>query len=93
MEEYQPAPLHMIKDLEAETLQVKLANENVSTYRMISLNAEKIILYLSHSVECREAALFHINDNPGIVKDAIRAFDQLWEISTDITTSMRNFFN
>lgn len=82
----------LIKALESKTLQVKLVNDGKFGYRMISLNSEKMILYLSHSVECGDAAIFHINDNPKIIADANRTFDRFWENSTDFTTIMHNLF-
>ncbi|MFX1483440.1 MAG: hypothetical protein ACFFCP_09645 [Promethearchaeota archaeon] len=65
-------------------IQVRLTREPTKTYRMVSLNEDKMLLYLTHSKESDMAALIHRRDNPGLVEDALRTFDELWEKSIDI---------
>ncbi|MFW9807019.1 MAG: hypothetical protein ACFFFK_09860 [Candidatus Thorarchaeota archaeon] len=65
-------------------IHVRLAREPVNTYRIVSLNDDKMLLYLTHAKESDVAALVHRKDNAGLVDDAIRTFDELWEDSIDV---------
>ena len=42
-----------------------------------------MLLYLTHGSESNLAALIHRKDNPGLVDDAIRTFDGLFEEGID----------
>jgi hypothetical protein len=63
---------------------LRFSREPVNTYRMLSLNEDKMLLYLTHAKESDMAALVHREDNPGLIDDAIRTFDELWETGIDI---------
>ncbi len=63
---------------------VKLAKEPVQTYRMVSLNNEKMLLYLTHAKESDVAALIHRGNNAGLIDDAVSTFDKLWENGLDV---------
>ncbi len=69
---------------ESGNLTLKVAKEYCTTYRMVTLNNEKILLYLTHSAESDIAALIHRKDNPGVIDDAIRTFDRLFEEGLNI---------
>jgi hypothetical protein len=43
-----------------------------------------MLLYLTHAKESDMAALVHRKDNPGLIDDAIRTFDELWETGIDV---------
>ncbi|TFG33915.1 hypothetical protein EU527_05905 [Candidatus Thorarchaeota archaeon] len=58
---------------------ITIAKEFISTYRMVSLNNEKMLLYLTHAAESDTAALIHRQDNPGLIDDAVKTFDTLYE--------------
>jgi hypothetical protein len=64
-------------------LKARLLNEPVNTYRIVSLNEDKMLLYLTHGSESNLAALIHRKDNPGLIDDAIKTFDKLFETGVD----------
>ncbi|MFW9794703.1 MAG: hypothetical protein ACFFEE_10400 [Candidatus Thorarchaeota archaeon] len=74
----------MAEAMKTGNIQVRLTQEPVNTYRMVSLNEDKILLYLTHAKESDMAALIHRKDNPGLLDDALRTFDKLWEDGIDI---------
>lgn len=80
------APMVEVFEQAAKTgnIYVRLAREPINTYRIVSLNEDKILLYLTHAKESDVAALIHRKDNPGLVDDAIRTFDELWETGIDV---------
>ncbi|MFW9788401.1 MAG: hypothetical protein ACFFE2_11615 [Candidatus Thorarchaeota archaeon] len=63
---------------------LRISPEPVNTYRIVSLNEDKMLLYLTHAKESDVAALIHRKDNPGLLDDALKTFDELWETSVDI---------
>jgi len=63
---------------------MRIAKENIKTYRMTSLNREKMILYLTHTAKSDMAALIHRKDNPGLIDDAVDTFDRIFEEGIDI---------
>ena len=64
----------------------KIAKKNYQTYRMVSLNSDKMLLYLTHAAESDMAALIQRKDNPGLIDDAVKTFDAIFEEGMD--TSM-----
>ena len=65
-------------------IQLRFSSEPIKTYRMLTLNEDKMLLYLTHAKESDMAALVHRKDNPGLIDDAIRTFDELWETGIDV---------
>ena len=65
-------------------IELRLARERVQTYRMVSLNNEKILLYLTQAKASDIAALIHRKDNPVLIDDAIETFDRLWDTGIDV---------
>ncbi len=65
-------------------IQLRLSREPVNTYRIVSLNEDKMLLYLTHAKESDMAALVHREDNPGLIYDALRTFDELWKKGIDM---------
>jgi len=65
-------------------IQLKLTREPIKTYRIVCFNEDKMLLYLTHAKESDIAALIHQEDNPGLINDAIKTFDELWESSIDV---------
>ena len=63
---------------------IRLAKENIKTYRMVCLNREKMLLYLTHAAESDMAALVHRKDNPGLIDDAVDTFDKIHAEGIDI---------
>jgi hypothetical protein len=64
-------------------LEARFTRAPVNTYRIVSLNEDKMLLYLTHGAESNVAALVHRRDNPGLVDDAIKTFDGLFEDGID----------
>lgn len=65
-------------------VRVKLAREPMQTYRMVSLNNEKMLLYLTHAKESDAAVLIHRGNNAGLIDDAVSTFERLWKNGVDI---------
>jgi Fe2+ or Zn2+ uptake regulation protein len=65
-------------------ISLRLAKENIKTYRMVSLNREKMLLYLTHAPESNMAALIHRKDNPRLIDDAVDTFDKIYDEGLDI---------
>ena len=63
---------------------IKVAKKKVKTYRMVSLNREKMLLYLTHAADSDMAALIHRKDNPGLIDDAVDTFDRILEEGIDV---------
>jgi hypothetical protein len=65
-------------------IQLRISHEPINTYRMLSLNEDKMLLYLTHAKASDVAALVHRKDNPGLLDDALRTFDEIWDNSIDV---------
>jgi len=63
---------------------LRIAKENIKTYRMVSLNSEKMLLYLTHAPESDMAALIQRKDNPGLIDDAVKTFDTIYDEGIDV---------
>lgn len=62
----------------------RIAKKNYQTYRMVSLNSDKMLLYLTHAAESDMAALIQRKDNPGLIDDAIKTFDEIYDDALDV---------
>ncbi|MFW9814261.1 MAG: hypothetical protein ACFFF9_17495 [Candidatus Thorarchaeota archaeon] len=63
---------------------LRFSQKPINTYRMLTLNKDKMLLYLTNAKDSDMAALIHREDNPGLIDDAIRTFDELWETGIDV---------
>ena len=63
---------------------LRIAKEEMKTYRMVSLNSDKMLLYLTHAPESDMAALIQREDNPGLIDDALKTFDKIYDEGIDI---------
>ena len=63
---------------------LRIAKEEMKTYRMVSLNSDKMLLYLTHAPESDIAALIQREDNPGLIDDAVKTFDKIYDEGIDI---------
>ncbi len=70
-------------------LEAKFTREPINTYRMVSLNEDKMLLYLTHGSESNVAALIQRRDNPGLIDDAIKTFDKLFETGIDFVQILK----
>jgi hypothetical protein len=62
---------------------LRIAKENILTYRMVSLNSDKMLLYLTHAADSDMAALILRKDNPGLIDDAVTTFNRIYEVAND----------
>ncbi|MFW9911487.1 MAG: hypothetical protein ACFFEU_03395 [Candidatus Thorarchaeota archaeon] len=65
-------------------IEVRSPRTPLRTYRMVALNTDVILLYLTHSPASDMAALVRREDNPGLVDDALNTFDKIWEEGVNI---------
>ncbi|MGQ4912584.1 MAG: hypothetical protein ACP6KW_10485 [Candidatus Thorarchaeota archaeon] len=65
-------------------IKLRICRSAARTYRIISLNEDKMVLYLTHSKESDIAALVYREDNPGLIDDAVSTFDSLWRDAEDV---------
>ncbi len=70
-------------------ISLKVAKEHIKTYRMVSLNREKMLLYLTHTPESDMAVLVHRKDNPGLIDDAVDTFDRISSDAFDVVEIVR----
>ena len=62
---------------------LRIAKEDYKTYRMVSLNSDKMLLYLTHAAESDMAALIQRKDNSGLIDDAVMTFDRIYDEAID----------
>ena len=70
-------------------LQIRATPQPTSTYKMLCLNEEKMILFMSKALYPDSAALIHRDDNPTMVDDAVATFERLWESAIDISAILK----
>ncbi len=70
-------------------LQLRATPQPTSTYRMLCLNEEKMILFMSKAPYPDSAALIYRDDNPTMVDDAVATFERLWESAIDISAILK----
>ena len=70
-------------------LQLRATQQPTSTYRMLCLNEEKMILFMNKAPYPDSAALIHRDDNATMVDDAVATFDRLWESAIDISAILK----
>ncbi len=56
----------------------------LKTYRMVSLNSDVMLLYLTYSPASDMAALVRREDNPGMLEDALNTFDRIFDEGIDV---------
>lgn len=71
-------------------ISIRIAKENYRTYRMVSLNSDKMLLYLTHAAESDTAALIQRKDNPGLVDDAVKTFDTIYDEAINMQSLSRS---
>ena len=64
-------------------ISLRIAKKNYQTYRMVSLNSDKMLLYLTHAAESDMAALIQRKDNPGLIDDAVKTFHAIYDEAID----------
>lgn len=74
----------LMKTSGSGNIKLRICRSAARTYRIISLNEDKMVLYLTHSKESDIAALIYREDNPGLIDDAVSTFDSLWRDAGDI---------
>jgi hypothetical protein len=68
---------------------MRFLQEDIETYRMLCLNQDMLILYLTDTYKADTAALVYRRDNSILVDDAVSTFDRLWNQATDVTEFLK----
>lgn len=68
-----------LESMQQMSIEIRVLPSQVRTYRMLGLNKERIMLYLSDVAQADIAALIRYEDNPSFVEDAASSFERLWE--------------
>ncbi|MFQ5833075.1 MAG: hypothetical protein ACE5H4_10260 [Candidatus Thorarchaeota archaeon] len=71
--------------IRTERLELRALPPGTRSYRMLSLNDEIMMLYLTDVAAADTAALVYKKDNPKLIEDAIKTFERLWEQAHDIS--------
>ncbi|MFW9967616.1 MAG: hypothetical protein ACFFEA_10725 [Candidatus Thorarchaeota archaeon] len=80
-----------LKDFLIETIlggniEIRSPGAPIKTYRMVSLNNDVMLLYLTHAPASDMAALVRREDNPGLLDDALNTFDRIFDNGIDMIT-------
>jgi DNA-binding PadR family transcriptional regulator len=73
-------------------LLARVAGDATPSYRMLSLNKEKMLLFLTDAPRPDSVALITNQANAKLLDDAIDAFDSAWENATDLTQGFIDTF-
>ncbi|MHA2020979.1 MAG: hypothetical protein ACW96N_04640 [Candidatus Thorarchaeota archaeon] len=74
----------LMEAIRSGNLMIRSPGAPVRTYRMVALNSDVMLLYLTHSPASDMAALVRREDNPGLLDDALRTFDKIWGEGIDM---------
>jgi len=74
----------LVDALRSRRLQLRLLAGSRNTYRMTCIDEHTIIMFLSTAYMPDAAVLIRSRDNPGVISDAIRTFEDRWKISSDL---------
>lgn len=69
-------------------IEVRSPKTPLKTYRIVALNTDVMLLYLTHSPASDMAALVRREDNPGLVDDALNTFDKIWDEGVNVMETM-----
>ncbi|MHA2140112.1 MAG: hypothetical protein ACXADC_04640 [Candidatus Thorarchaeota archaeon] len=75
--------------LSSGNLAIRSPGAPLKTYRMVSLNTDVMLLYLTQSPASDMAALVRREDNPGLLDDALNTFDRIFDEGIDIIEMFR----
>jgi len=82
----------LIRDsINAGYLELKVIPFEKSTYQFVSLNSEKMLLFLTGTKQPDTVALFTRKNRPMLLDDAISSFDRLWAQATDLNEVLHDF--
>ncbi|MCK5238997.1 MAG: hypothetical protein KAR33_05580 [Candidatus Thorarchaeota archaeon] len=82
----------LIKGVMSGKLKVRVIKDATLSYRMMSLNGEKMLLFLTDASLPDSVAFVTRDANPKLIDDAIDAFDKAWANSEDITAGFGAMF-
>ncbi|MGY5875057.1 MAG: hypothetical protein RTU30_04880 [Candidatus Thorarchaeota archaeon] len=74
----------LLQALMSRQLEVRVVVRDENTYRMLSLNSDRMVLILTDLSFPDKASFVTRDDNPLLIDDALRVFDELWENGRDI---------
>ena len=72
------------------TMQIRTFSEDLLPYRMVSLNNEKMMLFLTDAPAAETAAVVLREDNPVLLDDAIRSFEEMWASADEAIDMFRD---
>ncbi|TFF91259.1 hypothetical protein EU545_04825 [Candidatus Thorarchaeota archaeon] len=84
MSDYFGGYSHAVRNLiEAGTLELRMLREHRNTYRMMCLNTQTMLLFISELYLPDTAAVFYHHDSYPIISDALDLFSKLWHNALD----------
>ncbi|NHJ13679.1 MAG: hypothetical protein EAX95_08380 [Candidatus Thorarchaeota archaeon] len=71
------------KSTQLGNLEVRVLPPGIRTYRILGVNKDRIMLYLTDVAQADIAAFIRYEDNPSFIEDAIISFEKLWAQAQD----------
>ncbi|MFW9907695.1 MAG: hypothetical protein ACFFEF_03895 [Candidatus Thorarchaeota archaeon] len=82
----------LLKAITSGKLQLRAAGTSIVSYRMISLNMDKMLLFLADTPKPATVALITGKANPTLIENAVASFDKAWDTAQDITNLFGDLF-
>jgi len=79
----------LIETLLGGNIEIRNPGTPIKTYRMVSLNNDVMLLYLTHAPASDMAALVRREVNPGLLDDALNTFDRIFDNGIDMISMIR----
>ncbi len=79
--------------LNTGNLEIRVAEKNLVPYRMITLNSEKLFLFLADKPRTDTVALISRESNPMLLDEAVNAFDETWKNSQNVSNEILAVLN
>ncbi|MDF1538554.1 MAG: hypothetical protein P1Q69_06595 [Candidatus Thorarchaeota archaeon] len=73
-------------------VQIRLADKEETGYTMVSLNRDKMVLFLAYSPRPDSVALITRKGNHILIDDAVNSFDALWDRAQDLSKTYSKMF-
>jgi DNA-binding PadR family transcriptional regulator len=81
----------IIESIKSGYLELRVIPMENSTYQFVSLNSEKMLLFLTGTKQPDTVALFTRHNRSVLLDDAIGSFDQLWAKAMDLNGILYDF--
>ncbi|TFG12270.1 hypothetical protein EU537_10000 [Candidatus Thorarchaeota archaeon] len=83
----------IMESIKSGYLELKAIPIQKSTYQFVSLNSEKMLLFLTGTKQPDTVALFTRENRSILLDDAIGSFDKLWTQATDLNEMVYDFLD